>query len=113
VKAYVASDCLVLPSDNGETWGLVVNEAMACGLPALVSDQVGCCADLIVPGETGEVFEFGNYNMLADYMISYAANSGKVEEMGKRSLQKISGYSVAEVVEGCINALRYVHSSHK
>ncbi|MBI3866297.1 MAG: glycosyltransferase family 4 protein, partial [Planctomycetia bacterium] len=41
-EAYVASDCLVLPSDDGETWGLVVNEAMACGVPAVVSDRAGC-----------------------------------------------------------------------
>ncbi|MFV9504997.1 MAG: glycosyltransferase family 4 protein, partial [Oscillochloridaceae bacterium umkhey_bin13] len=46
-QAYVAADLLVLPSDGSETWGLVVNEAMACGLPALVSDQVGCAPDLI------------------------------------------------------------------
>lgn len=52
-KAYVAADCLVLPSDSGETWGLVVNEAMACGIPAIVSDQVGCGSDLIVDKETG------------------------------------------------------------
>src|SRR5262249_26163782 len=38
---YVAADVLVLPSDGGETWGLVVNEAMACGLPAVVSQAVG------------------------------------------------------------------------
>jgi glycosyltransferase involved in cell wall biosynthesis len=53
-KAYVVSDALVLPSDYGETWGLVVNEAMACGLPALVSDRVGCGPDLVLPGVTGE-----------------------------------------------------------
>src|SRR5262249_3744220 len=47
-QAYVAADCLVLPSDSGETWGLVVNEAMACGLPAIVSDRVGCGPDLVV-----------------------------------------------------------------
>ena len=47
-RAYVACDCFVLPSDHGETWGLVVNQAMACGLPAVVSDQVGCHEDLII-----------------------------------------------------------------
>jgi glycosyltransferase involved in cell wall biosynthesis len=46
-RAYVAADCLVLPSDYGETWGLVVNEALASGLPCLVSDACGCAEDLI------------------------------------------------------------------
>ena len=57
--AYVAADCLVLPSDTGETWGLVVNEAMACGIPAIVSDQVGCGPDLVSEGVTGATFPTG------------------------------------------------------
>jgi glycosyltransferase involved in cell wall biosynthesis len=57
---YAAADALVLPSDARETWGLVVNEAMACGLPAVVSDVVGCGPDLIDEGLTGAVFPFGD-----------------------------------------------------
>ena len=45
-RAYVAADCLVLPSDYDETWGLVVNEAMASGLPCIISDRCGCAPDL-------------------------------------------------------------------
>jgi glycosyltransferase involved in cell wall biosynthesis len=46
-RAYVAADCLVLPSDAKETWGLVVNEAMAAGLPCIVSSACGCREDLV------------------------------------------------------------------
>lgn len=54
---YAAADCLVLPSQKGagETWGLVVNEALQFGLPAVVSDGVGCHPDLVEPA-TGRVF---------------------------------------------------------
>src|SRR5262245_4830971 len=48
-RAYVAADCLVLPSDVKETWGLVVNEAMASGLPCIVSNACGCAEDLVEP----------------------------------------------------------------
>jgi len=51
---YRMADSLVLPGHD--SWGLVVNEAAACGVPALVSDGVGCARDLIIPGETGFVF---------------------------------------------------------
>src|SRR5262249_10363056 len=44
-RAYAAADCLVLPSVR-ESWGLVVNEALATGLPAVVSEAVGCAPDL-------------------------------------------------------------------
>ena len=62
---YHAADCLVLPSLYDETWGLVVNEALAHGLPAVVSDAVGCAPDLIDDGVTGAVFERGHADSLA------------------------------------------------
>lgn len=63
--AYAAADLLVLPSDARETWGLVVNEAMACGVPAVVSDAVGCGPDLVDTGATGAIFPFGDIAALA------------------------------------------------
>jgi glycosyltransferase involved in cell wall biosynthesis len=53
---YRLGDALVLPSGYGETWGLAVNEAQACGRPSLVSDCVGCARDIIREGEDGSVF---------------------------------------------------------
>lgn len=62
---YALADLLVLPSDGGETWGLVVNEAMACGLPAVVSNVVGCGPDLVHDGATGARFPVGDVAALA------------------------------------------------
>jgi glycosyltransferase involved in cell wall biosynthesis len=53
---YRLGDALVLPSGYGETWGLAVNEAQACGRPSLVSDCVGCARDIVREGENGAVF---------------------------------------------------------
>jgi glycosyltransferase involved in cell wall biosynthesis len=55
LRVYAAADCLALPSDTRETWGLVVNEALAAGLPCVVADTVGCAPDLGGP-ETGGVY---------------------------------------------------------
>ena len=67
-QAYVAADCLVLPSDYGETWGLVVNEAMASGLPCIVSDRCGCAEDLgTIP--PNRIFSFGDKVNLSNTMI--------------------------------------------
>jgi glycosyltransferase involved in cell wall biosynthesis len=65
VDAYVAADLLILPSDARETWGLVVNEALACGLPCIVSDQVGCAEDLVEPVDPHLVFPCGDAKQLA------------------------------------------------
>jgi glycosyltransferase involved in cell wall biosynthesis len=61
---YVGADLLVLPSES-ETWGLVVNEAFACGLPAIVSDKVGCAPDMIRENLTGRVVPTGDSQRLA------------------------------------------------
>ena len=111
IRAYVASDCLVLPSDYGETWGLVVNEAMACGLPAIVSDRVGCGPDLVKEGVTGSVFPFGDVDTLAEKLIWFAQNPEKTKAMGEQAKKLIQKYSVEEVVKGTVDAIKYVCSA--
>ena len=57
-RLYGMVDALVLPSDSGETWGMVVNEALAAGVPCIVTERVGCGPDLIENGKTGYVIPF-------------------------------------------------------
>ena len=71
----MAADCLVLPSDYGETWGLVVNEALAAGRPAIVSDRCGCAEDLAAPQGAAHVFPAGNVAALADCLNRVAAHA--------------------------------------
>jgi glycosyltransferase involved in cell wall biosynthesis len=56
----------VLPSDSRETWGLVVNEAMASGLPSIVSDACGCGEDLVEPLGAGFRFRHGDTESLSN-----------------------------------------------
>lgn len=80
-KAYVAADCLVLPSDYEETWGLVVNEAMASGLPCLISNRAGCSEDLgRMP--TNSVYPCGDERALAQ-----AISTNVTEPTGENSPQ--------------------------
>lgn len=69
--AYVAADCLVLPSES-ETWGLVVNEAMACGRPAIVSAACGCVPEMVADGVTGYRYPCGDLPALAGAMAKIA-----------------------------------------
>jgi len=107
-RAYVAADCQVLPSDHGETWGLVVNEGMACGLPAIVSNQVGCHLDLITPGETGEVYPMGDVTALAGKMRALAANPLRLLAMGCSARERVADYSYDRVVQGTLAALEHL-----
>ena len=106
-KAYVAADCLVLPSDSGETWGLVVNEAMACQLPAIVSDQVGCGPDLVLEGKTGAIFPLGDIDALAEKIIAFASGAEWLKIMGKEAqIRVMTYYSVDRAVTGTLAAIR-------
>jgi glycosyltransferase involved in cell wall biosynthesis len=106
--AYLAADCLVLPSDAGETWGLVVNEAMACGRPAIVSSLVGCAADLIAPRETGDVFRYGDWGELTRILGDYARDRERLQAMGIRAQQRVASYSPEAAAHGVIAAARHV-----
>jgi len=106
-SAYAACDALVLPS-GGETWGLVVNEAMACGRPAIVSDQVGCGPDLIIPGKTGSVFPSGNVEALASQMLQMADDPARLAEMGAHANRMIENYSPPIAVDNVVQCLRAI-----
>lgn len=94
-KAYAAADALVLCSRR-ETWGLVVNEAMACGLPAIVSATVGCAPDLIIPGETGNLFAMGDVEGMASRMIEYVDRPERAAEQGRRARDLVRNHTPSE-----------------
>lgn len=110
-RAYVAADCLVLPSDYGETWGLVVNEAMVHGLPAIVSDRVGCGPDLVEDGVTGRVFPFGDVAALARAIVEIAEDGPGRREMGASARRRVSAYSAESAVRGTLEAVRFAIGS--
>jgi glycosyltransferase involved in cell wall biosynthesis len=62
---YHSIDLLILPSIQGEVWGLVVNEALGLGARALVSDRVSCRHDLVSDASAGWVFHAGDPAALA------------------------------------------------
>lgn len=108
IDAYVASDCLVLPSNHGETWGLVVNEAMACGRPAIVSSQVGCAEDLVANGETGAVFKSGDWDHLAKILYQAASDPELLKTWGVAARTRIAAYSPKAAAQGVLHAIKSV-----
>jgi 1,2-diacylglycerol 3-alpha-glucosyltransferase len=90
---YAQASTLILPSLS-EPWGLVVNEAMAAGLPVLVSDRCGCVPDLVFPGVNGYVFDPTQPTQLAEAMLRLTRLSdGQRQQMGAASRQIIAHYT--------------------
>jgi glycosyltransferase involved in cell wall biosynthesis len=71
-KTLGAADLFVCPSEN-EPWGLVINEAVAAGLPVLVSDQCGAAEDLVVAGRTGDIVVTGSIRSWVDTLGRWMA----------------------------------------
>ena len=102
--AYAAADVLMLPSNGSETWGLVCNEALACGRPILVSDQVGCAEDLAADGRAGQVFPMGDIESAAMALRRLLAEPPTASAIAARSAE----YSLAAAADGVITALQSV-----
>ena len=92
IPYYATCDVFVLPSIS-EPWGLVVNEAMVCNMPVLVSNYCGCSLDLVHEGVNGHTFDPYNTEELAEKMQLFILNESKLKDMGEKSAQIISHYS--------------------
>lgn len=109
-RIYAAADLLVLPSEgHQETWGLVVNEAMASGIPCLVSDHVGCRADLIQHGQTGWSFPAGNLDALAHTLraaLATLSDAEARESLRAAIAKRIADYSYDAAATTLVRALQ-------
>jgi len=97
---YRLSDIVILPSKS-ETWGLVINEAMACEKPIIVSEKVGCAVDLLKENENGYTINPNNPIDAVNKISTLINNKELVRKMGKRSKELIDYYSF-ENISNCI-----------
>lgn len=98
-RYYHAADLLVLPSRSSETWGLVVNEALHHGVPCVVSDRVGCAADLIDERSTGRTCAGDDPAALAAAIESAAVLCGR-DEVRAACRSRVAGYSTERAAAG-------------
>jgi 1,2-diacylglycerol 3-alpha-glucosyltransferase len=92
VPYYAFASCFVLPSAR-EPWGLVVNEAMACGLPVLVSSHCGCAEDLVHHGINGYLFDPVSEGFEARLLSIGALDDSALHAMGEASARIVSDFS--------------------
>jgi len=84
---------------------------MACGIPAVVSDAVGCAPDMIEPGRTGFVFRLGNIDELGDRLVNAAKLILQKNATQTALASKVAEYSLATSVSGTLQAVtRLVHA---
>jgi glycosyltransferase involved in cell wall biosynthesis len=101
---YGLAEAFVFPT-HSDPWGLVVNEAMACGLPIIVSSAAGCAADLVDDGWNGRVVRPRKVEELASAMTALAQGTELRVIMGRHSRERIFGYSPEACAAGIARAV--------
>ena len=107
---YALAEVLVFPTLS-DPWGLVVNEAMACGLPIIATDVAGCTADLVQGGQNGYVIPAGNVDNLAEAMAALALDPKLASSMGACSARLIESFSPESCAAGLAAAGRHLRSA--
>jgi glycosyltransferase involved in cell wall biosynthesis len=110
LPAYYALAGAFIHASTTEQWGLVVNEAMASGLPVLVSNRCGCASDLLRESENGWTFDPTNEEQIADLMLRIASDEDARERMGARSSEIIAEWGPDRFASGLTGALQAAFS---
>ena len=104
LPAYYACARVFIHASTSEQWGLVVNEAMACGLPVLVSNRCGCARDLAQPGVNGFTFDPLSVEQLASFMVKISAFNFPLSAFGAASHRLIANWGPERFASGLQSA---------
>ncbi|MEB3310427.1 MAG: glycosyltransferase family 4 protein [Snowella sp.] len=104
---YFAHASCFIHASIQEQWGLVVNEAMAAGLPVLVSNRCGCFEDLVLEGINGFGFDPTDQQALTELMLKMSSSEVDLSAMGQASLQHIQQFSPDFFAQGLKQAVEY------
>jgi glycosyltransferase involved in cell wall biosynthesis len=107
LPAYYGLAKVFIHASTTEQWGLVVNEAMASGLPVLVSNRCGCAANLVQEGVNGFTFDPYNVEQLAQLMLKLSTLNSQLPTMGSASQQIAEAWGVSAFAEGLSGAVAY------
>ena len=108
---YRLGDLFILPSKS-ETWGLGVNEAMACGKGVLVSDRCGCAADLVINDQNGYVFSIERTNDLLSKIKDLLVHKERVKIMGLASSKKVEDFSFLNTARAIEMTIKTIFTSN-
>lgn len=104
VEYYMAADLFILLS-RGDVWGLVVNEAMAVGLPVISSDRCIAGMELVVNDESGYVVSLDDVSNISGKVVNVFSDERKLNQMRDKSLEIIRGYTIEKMAERHIQIL--------
>jgi glycosyltransferase involved in cell wall biosynthesis len=104
---YRLGDVFVLPSAFGESWGLAVNEALACGRPVIVSDRVGCAPD-VVDTSCGRIFPWNDWGEFGNTVAAMFGDPGKLRDMRRAAGERARAFDVGVAETALVAAVNSI-----
>ncbi len=111
-KILALADIFILPSYS-EPWGLVVNEAMASGLPVIVSNKCGSAYDAVFDDENGYTFDPYNVEELTEVFNKFVNNPEKITAFGQKSREIIKRFSPERVAQEMYDGFKKIVNDHQ
>ncbi|MDF7822101.1 glycosyltransferase family 4 protein [Runella sp. MFBS21] len=102
---FTYCEAFILPSLQ-EEWGLVINEAMSCEAPVVVSSHVGCVEDLVIDSKTGFIFDPQKKKELANIMQKFAVDTTLSAKIGKEAFSHIQQWTPERFAQGALEAIQ-------
>lgn len=111
---YQHAKAMIIASDIQETWGLVINEAMAGGCPVIASRECGASKPLVRDGENGYLFNCGDVSSLSEALLKlHNLPESEHKSMGEKALNAISNYGLDTFANGCLAAIDSAQNNPK
>jgi glycosyltransferase involved in cell wall biosynthesis len=105
---FTLADAFIMPS-LWEEWGLVVNEALACSTPVIVSANAGCAEDLVIEGETGYKIDPRNIESITTAMSHIGANTSDLQKMGTAGLTIVKQFDCTNFGNNAMSSVEYTN----
>jgi len=106
-RMYMASDLFVLPTES-DVWGLVVNEALASGLPVVTTDKCIAGLELLAAARNGAIVPTGQPGPLAETMKALLLDEDRLREASAQALESIRDYTYESVAQSHLETMEWV-----
>jgi len=103
---YSQAKTLLLPT-SGDCWGVVINEALICGVPVITTNMTAAAGELVIDGENGYVLPLDS-ELWAERICSLLRDEEKYEAFSKRAKEMVSRFTFERAAQGIIGAIEYL-----
>jgi glycosyltransferase involved in cell wall biosynthesis len=108
---YSQAKLLLLPT-SGDCWGVVLNEAMVCGLPVITTNMTAAAGELVIDGENGYILPLDS-ELWAEKICSLLTDEEKYKTFSLKAKEKVSEFTFERAAQGIIDAIKYLENLRK